>query len=145
MNQFATHDEETYIFVYGLLRPTENLFDMVEEQVADIKDGAVLTGHHMYVAGLAQVVPANDEDAIVVGTLLQMKDNAQLPFCMGRLDRIECQYRREQVKVTHEGEEYNAWVYLWNDGPPRGKILADGDYLKHRRAEYAEMKRTGWV
>lgn len=114
------------LFVYGtLMSGFGNNILLRNEKL--IGTGETVKQYAMYGSGIPFV---NDttEVSTIKGELYEVK-----PSSMPSLDGLEGHpnwYKRKEIPVTVNNQEYTAWLYFNNDN--RGKLISDGDYRGYR-------------
>lgn len=70
-----------------------------------------------------------DTDSVVVGHIFELQ-NEDATFKI--LDEYEgAAYQREKVRITSELEEYECWVYLYQDAVDDLVLIASGNYIEY--------------
>lgn len=118
------------LFVYGLLRPGQSLYHVLEPHVLSKVEDALVRGFGMYASSYPISVKGTPAD-VIKGTLLVLVNDEAL---MREVDGIESGYDRKKVVVeTAEGER-EAWMYVW-PGEPWGRPVEDGDFVSWKRRQ----------
>ncbi len=117
-----------FMFVYGLLRPGQSLYRVLEPYVLETEPAAHVRGFRMY-AGSYPIAVAGEPSDTVRGTLLELERDERM---IREVDGIESGYRRKRVKVLTPAGEREAWMYVWPGGP-WGEAVEDGDFVSWRR------------
>jgi gamma-glutamylcyclotransferase (GGCT)/AIG2-like uncharacterized protein YtfP len=126
---------EDYLFVYGTLRKDTARHDLLHKFCEYMCLGT-LQGRLYHVAHYPGVILTHDSRQQVIGEVYRIKNNDLL---LAELDDYEecsssfCEpheYVRSRQKITlADGDQINAWVYLYNRPITGLKLIASGDYL----------------
>jgi gamma-glutamylcyclotransferase (GGCT)/AIG2-like uncharacterized protein YtfP len=121
------------LFVYGTLRPSLAC-GWPRQLVGDLLvAGAAIVAGKLYDLGdYPGMVPG---DGVVHGDLLRLTDVDRLAaidayeLCGGP----DALFRRETVQATlADGTQVAVWVYFYNFPLDPARVIASGDYLRHR-------------
>lgn len=116
----------TFIFVYGTLRPTVNRWDVSPRHIAR----ATLYGHRMHDLGAFPAITPSTPDSFVVGDLVEAT-----PAELARIDRIEGvphHYTCDPVNVkTADGEWVEAVAYVYTNPMALGNRPVITDWIEH--------------
>ena len=138
--------EKEYLFVYGTLlsslnSPAGSVLKMYAERISP----ATIRGRLYDIGGYPGLVLADDEGAgkgeVVYGELYLIREKENL---LSALDEYEgCsprfpeprEYKRKVIPViTPEGNQVQAWAYLYNWDLSRCLRIESGDYEKFMRS-----------
>ncbi|MEM8522985.1 MAG: gamma-glutamylcyclotransferase family protein [Bacteroidota bacterium] len=120
----------TYLFVYGTLM--QNIDSKVarflranSQFVCEGKMNGYLYDVGYYPAALHQ----SDAASFVFGHIFELKN---VETTLATLDEYEgAAYERAQVIIEGEQEQYECWVYLYEDAIDDLELIPSGNYLDH--------------
>lgn len=118
------------MFVYGLLRPGQPLYHVLEPRVLSKTENALVRGFSMY-AGSCPIAVRGMPADIIKGTLLVLANDMAM---IREVDSIESSYDRERVTVETDEGAREAWMYIWL-GEPWGQPVKGGDFVSWRRRQ----------
>ncbi|MCC5796812.1 MAG: gamma-glutamylcyclotransferase [Methylophaga sp.] len=123
-----------YLFVYGSLRSTASHHHLLANHCQYIGNASA-RGLLFQVADYPGLVMTDDSASSVIGELYQLHDLsvwAALDYYEGCSDRFPEPYEfvRQIHKVTLEqGDEVNAWIYVYNFPFQDLPVISSGDFL----------------
>lgn len=125
-----------FLFTYGTLRLNQSHpIAIYLSENATLIGLAVLPKARLYkIDWYPALIPTEDENDKVIGDVYELKDaNA-----WSKIDEYEgigigeppYEYKRENVKIQMEQEEFDCWVYFYNMPIPKdAELIESGDFL----------------
>lgn len=125
-----------FLFTYGTLRLNQSHpIAIYLSENATLIGLAVLPKARLYkIDWYPALIPTEDENDKVIGDVYELKDaNA-----WSKIDEYEgigigeppYEYKRENVKIQMEQEEFDCWVYFYNVAlPDNAELIESGDFL----------------
>lgn len=133
-----------YIFVYGtLMAKLEGACNPILERYgATLVGDATVNGRIYAVASYPGL--RLDKEGVVHGELwFADEETCNIPQLVAALNNYEgysparkeySLYLLEEATVMHNGEEFNAFTYVYNKRFNEDTLIEDGDYHRHRAA-----------
>ena len=142
MTSLARNKER--IFVYGTLRKdSKNRMYRILSRDADFVGERTFIGKLYNIGEYPGAVHSSDPDEVVKGEVYALRNPNSILRVLdeyegcGPGDPSSTEFRREKVNISLEnGENINAWIYIYNRSIDGLKVIPSGDYT-----QFIELKQ----